>query len=442
MILATTEGVMAMALLSVVAAESNEESSVLPSSYGLVRVAAVVAVFLFCMYSYDLYDSVVVRSLREGLTHLLDALGTTFLVLAGLYLIAPSLRLRLASLLVGMSLVGLGVVVARNLYVVISRSPRLAERFVLVGNGLLAQALSEEIERRPELGLRLLGSISAEPSPSLRWLGKPSEWRSVVEQANANGVIVGTVKDGDRLEEADFKKLKAAGLKIIQGIELYEAAAGKLWLAGLDGAELKSLQALRISRVQLAGMRMFSVVFSLAGLLLAGPLMGLIALLIRLDSGGPVIFRQQRVGQNGKLFTLYKFRSMHSEAVNGRFRPAEENDQRLTRVGRWLRRTRLDELPQLYNILRGEMSFIGPRPFAWEEEREWARQIPFYTHRWTVKPGATGWAQVNRGYCATLEDNIDKLAYDLFYVKNLSAGLDALIFLQTVKTLLQGRGAR
>jgi lipopolysaccharide/colanic/teichoic acid biosynthesis glycosyltransferase len=152
------------------------------------------------------------------------------------------------------------------------------------------------------------------------------------------------------------------------------------------------------------------------------------------------LFRQQRVGHGGRLFTLYKFRTMHSDADHDL--PARPNDERITRVGRWLRRTRLDELPQLYNILRGDMDLIGPRPFIPAVEEHCARQIPFYCQRWNLRPGITGWAQVHNGYCTTLEENIEKLGYDLFYIKHMSVGLDLLILFRTTKILLLGRGAR
>jgi lipopolysaccharide/colanic/teichoic acid biosynthesis glycosyltransferase len=149
------------------------------------------------------------------------------------------------------------------------------------------------------------------------------------------------------------------------------------------------------------------------------------------------------VGKDGKLFYLYKFRTMVDGAdADGRSRPAEDDDARCTRVGLWLRRTRLDELPQLYNILRGDMDFVGPRPFVPDQEEECARQIPFYEQRWTIKPGATGWAQINYGYCASLEDNLQKTAFDLYYLKHMSVGLDLYIIFQTIKILLLGRGGR
>jgi len=172
-------------------------------------------------------------------------------------------------------------------------------------------------------------------------------------------------------------------------------------------------------------------------------LMLIIAFLVRVDSPGPAIFRQQRIGKNGRVFTLYKFRSMiESSDPDGKARPAQVDDERITHIGRWLRRARLDELPQLYNILIGDMYLIGPRPFACNIEQELAKSIPFYSERWNVKPGATGWAQIHNGYCATVEDNIEKLRYDLFYIKNISLALDCLIFFETIKIVFLGRGSR
>jgi lipopolysaccharide/colanic/teichoic acid biosynthesis glycosyltransferase len=149
------------------------------------------------------------------------------------------------------------------------------------------------------------------------------------------------------------------------------------------------------------------------------------------------------VGKDGKQFTIYKFRTMRANADRDRdHKPAEKGDSRVTRVGRWLRLTRVDELPQLYNIFLGDMDVVGPRPFVPSQEADFVNQIPFYRHRWAVKPGATGWAQINRAYCSSLEDNIEKLSYDLFYIKNMSLGLDLIILVQTLKILVLGRGAQ
>jgi lipopolysaccharide/colanic/teichoic acid biosynthesis glycosyltransferase len=167
-----------------------------------------------------------------------------------------------------------------------------------------------------------------------------------------------------------------------------------------------------------------------------------VGLAIRLDSKGPAIFKQKRVGEHGKLFTVYKFRTMYDGSDKEKLLPAQPWDARITRVGHWLRRARIDELPQMINIVKGDMAFVGPRPFVPNQEEEYAAAIPFYKERWLVKPGATGWAQINRGYCSTVEENRDKLAYDLFYIKNMSVGLDLYIMFATVKILLLGRGGR
>jgi lipopolysaccharide/colanic/teichoic acid biosynthesis glycosyltransferase len=233
------------------------------------------------------------------------------------------------------------------------------------------------------------------------------------------------------------------GIKIQDGVELYEQISGKIALQSLRLSWLLFSPGFQASRFQLIYKRLFSLCLSAICLLIALPFMLVIALAIRLDSRGPVIFRQERVGKNGKIFTLYKFRSMvDGTDGDGIFRPAEKNDKRVTRFGRWLRAIRLDELPQLFNIFRGDMYFVGPRPFVPNQEEDCVRHIPFYKQRWSVRPGATGWAQVSRDYCATIEENADKLAYDLFYIKNMSVGLDLFILFKTLKILLLGRGGR
>jgi len=238
-------------------------------------------------------------------------------------------------------------------------------------------------------------------------------------------------------------RLKTRGILVQDGSEAYESLTGKVPVDALRTSWLLFSPNFPASRPMLVYKRLTSIILSSLGLLITLPLMALIAVALRLDSKGPIIFRQKRVGQDGTVFDLYKFRSMYeSPDPIAQSAPARENDGRFTRVGRWLRRTRLDELPQLYNILRGDMYFIGPRPFAQVQEEDLAEKIPYYRQRWAVKPGATGWAQINYGYCETVEDNTEKLAYDLFYIRNMSIGLDLLIAFRTVKVLLLGRGSR
>jgi lipopolysaccharide/colanic/teichoic acid biosynthesis glycosyltransferase len=250
-----------------------------------------------------------------------------------------------------------------------------------------------------------------------------------------------------RLPVARLLELKAKGVLVEDGSAFYETLTGKVPLESLRLSQLLFSSGFFVPRSMLLYKRISSVLISLICLILTLPLMALIALAIWIDSGSPIFFLQKRVGRDGRVFTLYKFRSMKMQGNvnangNGKPQPAQEMDERFTRVGSWIRRFRVDELPQLYNVLLGDMHFVGPRPFMVEEEEELARQIPFYEYRWSVKPGATGWAQIHRAYCASLEDNKEKLSYDLFYIKNMSVGLDLLIIFQTVKTLILGRGSR
>ncbi|MDE3136580.1 MAG: sugar transferase [Acidobacteriota bacterium] len=425
LILAASEAILSVVLFALTVAASHGGAwPWLVYEDGFLRIGAVATIFLLCMYYYDLYDSFVLKSLREALTRLPGVLGTACLALAALYVVEPGIRLRLATVLLGMALVGFAIALVRRFFLAVTRSPLLAERFLLVGDGPLADALALNIERRPELGIRIVGT-AGEDADSSAWAG-----------GRIDGVILAPAGRWDGAGLA-----RAAGVAVIDGTEFYEVVTGKVWLDALGAEAPIARRTGAASPLPRAATRVASFVVSFLALLFVMPFMAAIAAAIRFDSGGPVIFRQRRVGENGRVFTLYKFRSMRN-GDHGPFRPASRDDERFTRVGRWLRRTRLDELPQLWNILRGDMSFVGPRPFAWEEERKWAREIPIYSRRWCVKPGVTGWAQIRRGYCATREDNVEKLAYDLFYVKNLSFGLDLLILFHTTKILLQGRGAR
>jgi lipopolysaccharide/colanic/teichoic acid biosynthesis glycosyltransferase len=265
-----------------------------------------------------------------------------------------------------------------------------------------------------------------------------------VQPYEPDRIIVALSERRGRLPVEALLFLKNRGVKIQDASEVYEAVTGKLPLEFIGlSSQLLFSPGFQLSRPLVMYKRMASLVLSILALVLALPVMVLISLAIRLDSAGPVIFRQKRVGKLGRIFTLYKFRTMwDSTDQDDNHRPAEAYDKRFTRIGRLLRRTRLDELPQLLNILRGDMHFIGPRPFVTEQEREYAEKIPHYPLRWGVTPGATGWAQINRGYNFSIEDNKDKLAYDLFYIKHSSVGLDVLIFFQTIKILLLGRGSR
>jgi sugar transferase (PEP-CTERM system associated) len=414
---------------------------------GFIKIVVVAAIFIVCMYYFDLYDSMVLSNRREVLTRLVQVVGTSCVILAGLYYVYPPLELGRGVLVVGIVLVALLLAGWRRLFLLLNSLPRFAERTLLLGDGPLAENLASEFERRSELGVRLIGRLdtngaggTSPASPDPAWL---EELSRVVESRQPSRIIV-TMRDcRGRLPVEPLLRFKSQGVRIQDGAEVYETVTGKVPIESLRLSWLLFSPGFHISRWLLLYKRVFALAVSAFGLLLCAPLMALIAIAIRLDSAGPIIFRQKRVGKDGKTFTLYKFRSMYDGAdPEGNHAPAQEGDGRFTRVGRRLRRARVDELPQIYNVLRGDMYFVGPRPFVPNQEDECAEKIPFYRQRWAVKPGVTGWAQVNRDYCATLADNTEKLAYDLFYIKNMSIGLDVLILLKTAKILLLGRGSR
>ena len=423
---------------------------------GAGRIGLVVLVFLVVMYYFDLYDSAILTNRREVVTRLVGVLGTTFVALAGLYYTFPDASLGGSVLWAGILMVAVAVPLWRGLFFVLNRSARFAERTLIYGDGPLASPLMDAIGQRPELGLRVSGYVGSEPQIAGISVVQEGELTEFVKREDIRRIIVTMGDRRGRMDVSELLKLKAGGVQIQDGPEYYETVTGKIpldslrlsWLLFSPGFHVRP--ALRLYK------RLFSLTFGLIGVVLSAPIMALAAIAIRLDSEGPIIFRQKRVGEFGTPFTVYKFRTMYDgdKRPTPRFRkhansdqshigtPAHDGDPRITRVGKWLRRTRLDELPQLFNIVKGDISFVGPRPVPPHEEEECAAVIPFYKERWLIKPGATGWAQINRGYNATIEDHKEKLAYDLFYIKNVSVGLDIYILFATLKILLLGRGGQ
>ena len=411
----------------------------------LLKLLLVVGVCMLCMHYHDLYDSMILHNVGQGATRVVQVLGSACVIVACLYYIYPGIRVNQNLLMIWVVLAGISLIAWRRLFLALNRSARLAQKILLLGTGSLETQLAAEIDSRPELGMRLMGYVAEESTENghATYLGRVDQLPELLERYEIQRVIVTTENNRSPLPVEPLLEAKARGVIVDDGPQFYEAVAGRVDLSSLRPAMLLFSEGFRASRLRMLYKRVASIVLSTIGLIIALPVMAVIAIAIRLESRGPVIFRQKRVGRNGKPFTLYKFRSMYDGAdAGGKMRPARPNDDRCTRVGRCLRRSRLDELPQLFNILRGDMHFVGPRPCAVDMEEELVHEIPFYSKRWAVRPGATGWAQVRSGYNETVEDNMRKLSYDLYYIKNISVGLDFLIVLETVKILLLGRGGR
>ena len=301
---------------------------------------------------------------------------------------------------------------------------------VIVGTGARAQKLSTALNSQPGHFFDVIGMTDAPALAGPQESGKRL-W----------GVVVAP-EPTDRLPAEALLDGKRAGLRIVDDVRFWEQHLGRIDLDHVGPDWLVFSEGFVSSRFADAAKRLCDLVLAGALLCLTVPLMAVVALLIKLDSAGPVLYRQERVGLHGRVFTVLKFRSMRVDAEAGTPRWASKQDPRVTRIGGVMRLTRIDELPQILNVLKGEMSFVGPRPERPHFVEQLEQVIPLYRERNWVKPGITGWAQVNYPYGASIEDAREKLAYDLYYVKNRSLMLDLLILVSTVRVILFQEGAR
>jgi sugar transferase (PEP-CTERM system associated) len=264
----------------------------------------------------------------------------------------------------------------------------------------------------------------------------------LVEQYHVDTIVVCLEDRRSILPVQSLLDCKAMGLDILDGHHLFEEVSGRLSIDSLRPSALIFSTGFRRRLTSLVSKRLLDVVVSALGLVLLIPFLILIAALIRVDSAGPVFYRQVRVGLRGQPYMIWKFRSMRQDAEKSGPRWAQANDPRISRIGWWLRKTRIDEIPQLVNVVRGDMSLVGPRPERPVFVQDLRTVIPYYDIRHTVRPGLTGWAQVKFRYGASQEDSHTKLQYDLYYVKNLSLVLDLKILIQTIRVVLLGEGAQ
>ena len=257
-----------------------------------------------------------------------------------------------------------------------------------------------------------------------------------------NHIVIALEDRRGEMPMTDLLTLKLRGITVEEDTQMLERLNGKIQLEGLRPSSFLYSEGFRVKASQQFTRRVASMLAAATGLLLAAPFFPLIMLLVRMSSPGPIFFRQIRVGEGGRQFPVYKFRTMRQDAEAAGAKWASKNDPRVTRTGLFMRKTRIDELPQLWNVLRGEMGFVGPRPERPEFVPWLTEQLPFYDLRHIIRPGLTGWAQVRYGYGATLDEAREKLAFDLYYVKHASLGFDLLIMFETVKIILRRKGAQ
>ena len=412
----------------------------------LWKIVLVTALCELCFYYNDLYDLTLVHAKRELLVRVLQAAGAAAIILAVVSVLLPSLIIGRGILLTSLLMVLIAVPAWRLIFDGVTRDAHLVERVLLLGTGTMARTVGEQIRAQHEYAYQVVGAVGDQPEDAIGFdwpiLGKSSDLTQILALHHVERIIVGMTDRRGSLPIAALLQAKLSGVRVEDAATTYERITGKLLTDGLKPSWLIFSDGFRASRWTRMGKRGFDVMLAAAGVLLAAPLMLLTALAIRLESAAPILYRQERVGENGRVFTLFKFRSMRVDAESGTPVWARPNDDRVTRVGRFIRLSRLDELPQLWNVLRGDMSFVGPRPERPYFVQQLVAEIPFYMARHAVKPGVTGWAQVKYRYGASVEDAIEKLRYDLYYIKHLSISFDLTIVADTVKVILTGKGAK
>jgi sugar transferase (PEP-CTERM system associated) len=396
-------------------------------------------------YYSGFYDLGATRHARAVYERALRGVALGALVLLVAFYPLPPIEIGRGMFLVSLALSALCIPAWRLLYNGVTEGSTFLRRTLVVGNGELALELSRLLRDRPDLGLELVGLLArdrTQVAPERGVVGTYRELLDIVRRRRIEVVLVAYPDRRGTLPVEQLLEVKFRGVEVQEGVAFYERETGKIFVRELKPSQLIFSEGFTVRAGTRRLKRLLDVAMAAAGLVLAAPLMLVAAVAIAIDSRGPILYRQVRAGEFGRPFTLYKFRSMHVDAEQAGARFAEENDPRVTRVGRFVRKTRIDELPQLVNVLRGEMSMVGPRPERPVFVEQLDSQVPYFRQRLYVKPGVTGHAQVRCRYGATAEDHLEKLQYDLYYIKSYSVMFDLSIILDTVKVVLLRIGAR
>jgi sugar transferase (PEP-CTERM system associated) len=416
----------------------------------IVIGSVVASIIIVSFYYSDLYIIDQILSKRELLLHFATGFGIACLIIGSVsYSIqeAGSQNIYLIQMLI----LGLGLLAWRLGFVTLIRKAKIRGKLLILGMQTIGRLVSEELWRQKHLGLEVVGFVGADAGQLTLSYGNPrrvclpvfarDSILAVVEATAVNRILV--AEGNGNFPGEDLVALRLRGIPIEDCHTFYERLMSKICITDLHPGWIARSKGFHRTRWVIAAKRVIDVIVSALGLALAAPVTLVTAIAIKLDSAGPVLYRQERVGQNERPFTLYKFRSM-TDGAEVRTGPvwATESDPRVTRVGRIIRKLRIDEIPQVLNVLKGEMSFVGPRPERPFFVSALNAKIPYYHLRFSVKPGLTGWAQVSYPYGDSEEDAIQKLQYDLYYVKNMSPMFDLQILFETVKVILLGKGAQ
>jgi len=409
---------------------------------GLLKIMGITVLTLLLSYYFDLYEPQRISGGWEIYFRLLLVLSVLCFLLGGVVLVYPEIYIGRHVLTTGISVLVIVLLLWRRSYEWIISLSLLRERVYVLGNGERARAVVETLRTRRDAGMEVVnGQGTGEFSGDLERF--EADLRAFCQpKPPIDRVIVAMENRRGSMPVRELLDLRLRGVVIEDASFLLERLLGKLPLDGLNPSALIFTHGFNVKTSQQILRRIVSILVSFVGLLLCLPMIPFIILAVRLSSPGPIFFKQTRVGLRGRPFSVIKFRTMRQDAEKNGAVWATKNDARVTPLGRFMRKTRLDEIPQLWNVLRGEMGFVGPRPERPEFVQWLNTEIPFYELRHIIRPGITGWAQVRYRYGATLEETRQKLEYDLYYVKHLSIGLDLLIMFETVKTIILRRGAQ
>jgi exopolysaccharide biosynthesis polyprenyl glycosylphosphotransferase len=408
------------------------------------KVLLVAGLIILGMYFQDLYAELRVISRILLVQQVCLSVGSALLVMAFLGYLTPELLLGRWLMILG----SLGVVIVLPLWRIVYWRYIVAalrsERVLLVGGSSILGEVAETVLAKPEFGYSVIGYLAENPCDfPVPCLGQINDVRKICEEYRPTRIVVGMDERRNRLPMEDLLDIRFGGVRIEDAADTYEMALRRVCSRKIQPSQLIFSSGLGPRPHAIAIQSFYSFLIGALGLMLFSPLMLLTAALVRSTSPGPILYRQRRVGKNGKVFTVFKFRSMYvdAEARTGAVW-AKKDDPRITPVGKWLRKLRLDELPQFWNVVKGDMVIVGPRPERPEFVEVLSQQIPYYRQRLAVRPGITGWAQINHKYGDTELDAMIKLEYDLYYIKNVAAALDFYIIFHTVKVMLLSRGAQ
>ena len=417
----------------------------------VLRIFLITIICQVCLYYNDLYDFDISSTLTETVIRLLQALGITSIALALIYFLFPLIIIDQKIFILSILFLLIFIIGWRLLYIQILTKGIFNEHIIILGSSSLAVDIFKEIDNTIDCGYTVSIMIpdsendeyQIEFSDKVIVRKEKKNLCQIASEMEINKVIIALKERRGTFPTDELIRCRTAGIEVIEGSTFYEMLTGKVLVTKINPSWLIFSDGFRKSRIKTIFKRIEDIILSFVMLIFLSPLLILVAILVKLGSKGPVFFSQDRVGLYEKEYMMHKFRSMidDAEKLTGPVW-AQDNDTRVTWIGKVIRKFRIDELPQLWEVLIGKMSLVGPRPERKHFTDELETQIPFYSQRFNVKPGLTGWAQVSYDYGATVDDAVEKLNYDLFYIKNMSLAMDGIIILRTIKTVLFGRGAR